>query len=131
MFETWNGLGYYVLGYAREQKTKEGIPDRLNVAVVVEREGTFTASAEVTVDAGMFAFPWSRNSPVVFVPGVAMGEQPKTSKFEELTDADWRKMILYEEEWENKFTEETLRSGTHTPVPGPAAQVAATTIAPD
>lgn len=113
-------------------KTKQGIPDRLNVAVVVEREGTFTASAEVSVHAGIFAFPWSRNSPVVFVPGVAMGEQPKTSKFEELTDADWREMIPYEEEWENKFTEETLGSGTHThtPVPGSAAQVAAMKTAP-
>lgn len=111
------------------RKTKHGIPDRLNVAVVVEREGTFTASVEVTVDTpivnGVFAFPWSKNSPAAFTPDVAMGEQPRTDKFDELTDADWRSMVPYEEEWENKFTEETLRSGSRTPVPESAGQAAA------
>jgi hypothetical protein len=96
------------------KKTKHGIPDRLNVAVIVEREGTFTASVEVTVDTpianGLFALPWSKNSPAAFVTGVVMGPQPKTMKFDELTDTDWRLMIPYEDEWENKFTEETLRS---------------------
>ena len=95
-------------------KTKHGIPDRLNVAVIVERESTFTASVEVTVDTpianGLFAFPWSKSSPAAFVPGVVMGAQPKTIRFDELTDADWRLMIPYEDEWENKFTEEALRS---------------------
>lgn len=115
------------------KKTKHGIPDRLNVAVVVEREGTFTASVEVTVDTpianSVFAFPWSKNSPVAFAPGVVMGAQPKTTKFDEMTDVDWRAMIPYEDEWENKFTEETLRSGERTPVPGPAGQVAAAPLA--
>jgi len=115
------------------KKTKHGIPDRLNVALVVEREGTFTANVEVTVDTpivnGVFAFPWSKNSPVAFTPSVAMGEQPRTDKFDELTDADWRTMIPYEEEWENKFTEETLRSGARAPVLRSAAQVAAAALA--
>jgi hypothetical protein len=114
-------------------KTKHGIPDRLNVAVIVEREGTFTASVEVTVDTpianGVFAFPWSKNSPVTFTPSVAMGVQPRTDKFDELTNEDWKTMIPYEEEWENKFTEETLRSGSRTPVPGSAAQVTAAALA--
>ena len=91
-------------------KTKHGIPDRLNVALIVEREGAFTASVEVNVDTpvanGIFAFPWAKNRPVAFVPGVVMGQQPKSTKFEELTDAEWRAMIPYEDEWENKFTEE-------------------------
>lgn len=115
------------------RKTKHGIPDRLNVAVVVEREGTFTASVEVTVDTpianGVFAFPWSKNRPVAFAPGVVMGQQPKTTKFDELTEADWRTMIPYEDEWENKFTEETLRSATQKPVEWPAGQVAAAALA--
>jgi hypothetical protein len=104
------------------KKTKQGIPDRLNVAVVVEREGTFTANVEVTVDTpvsnGIFAFPWSKHNPVSFSPGVAIGQQPRTEKFEELTEADWRAMVPYEDEWENKFTEETLRSATPLPVVG-------------
>lgn len=111
------------------KKTENCIPDRLNVAVVVEREGTFTTSVEVTIDTpiayGVFAFPWSKHSPVAFTPGVAMGEQPKTTKFDKLTEKDWRTMIPYEDEWENEFTEETLRSGPQPPVPEPASQVAA------
>ena len=106
----------------RENKrTKHGIPDRLNVAVVVERESAITAIVEVTVDtpvvSGVFGFPWSKNSPVAFVPGIVMGEQPKSDRFEVLTDDEWRALIPYDEEWENRFTEAVLRSGQATPVP--------------
>jgi hypothetical protein len=115
------------------KRTQHGIPDRLNVAVIVEREGPFTAHVEVTVDTpianGIFAFPWSKNKPVAFAPGVVIGEQPKTTKFDELTDADWRSMIPYEDEWENKFTEETLRIGMETPVAGSVGPVAAAALA--
>jgi hypothetical protein len=106
----------------RENKrTKHGIPDQLNVAVMVERESAFTASVEVTVDTpvanGVFGFPWSKNCPVAFVPGVVMGEQPKTDRFDVLTDDEWRALIPFDEEWESKFTEAVLRSGQATPVP--------------
>jgi len=51
-----------------------------------------------------------------------MGEQPRTNKFEELTTEEWKRMIPYEEEWENKFTEESMSrsisiaSGAQTPL---------------
>jgi hypothetical protein len=94
------------------RRTKKGIPDRLNVAVVVEREGPFVASVEVTVDTpvanGAFSHPWTKNNPAAFVPGVLMGAQPRTDKFEELTEEEWRRLIPFEDEWENKFTEAAL-----------------------
>ncbi|KAG0647998.1 Ankyrin repeat-rich membrane-spanning [Hyphodiscus hymeniophilus] len=110
------------------KRTKHGIPDRLNVAVVVEREGVFTASVEVSVDTpianGIFAFPWSKTSPVTFSPEVVTGKQPRTAKFDELTNSDWRSMIPYEDEWENKFSEETMRSAAPASIPGSAGRVA-------
>jgi hypothetical protein len=78
--------------------------------MIVERSGAFTASVEVTVDTpmanGPFAFPWSKNAPVLFVPGVVMGDQPRTAQFEDLSEAEWRAMIPYEEEWESRFVGE-------------------------
>ena len=94
------------------KRTKKGIPDRLNVAVVVEREGAFIASVEVTVDTpvsnGAFSHPWAKNRPAAFVPGILMGAQPRTNKFDELTEEEWRRLIPFEDEWENKFTEAAL-----------------------
>ena len=86
--------------------------------MIVERSGAFTASVEVTVDTpvanGPFAFPWSKNAPVLFVPGVVMGNQPRTAQFEELSEAEWRAMIPYEEEWESRIVGEArgLRNET-------------------
>ncbi|KAL5329760.1 hypothetical protein ACEPPN_003278 [Leptodophora sp. 'Broadleaf-Isolate-01'] len=94
----------------RENKrTKEGIPDRLNVAVLVEAYGPFSASVEVMVDTpfanGFLSSPWRKSDPAVFVPGVIMGSQPRTTTFDELTQEEWRAMIPFEEEWENKLTD--------------------------
>ena len=94
----------------RENKrTKEGIPDRLNVAVVVEATGPFVASVEVVVDTpfanGFLSSPWTKSDPAVFVPGVVMGSQPRTTDFDELTQDEWKAMIPFEEEWENKLTD--------------------------
>jgi hypothetical protein len=101
------------------RRTKKGIPDRLNVAVVVEREGAFIASVEVTVDTpvanGAFSHPWTKNNPAAFVPGVLMGAQPRTNRFDELTEEEWRRLIPFEDEWENKFTEAAL--GERMPIP--------------
>jgi hypothetical protein len=94
------------------RRTKKGIPDRLNVAVVVERDGPFVASVEVTVDTpvanGAFSHPWTKNNPAAFVPGVIMGAQPRTDRFDELTEEEWKALIPFEDEWENKFTEAAL-----------------------
>ncbi|KAH7354835.1 hypothetical protein BKA65DRAFT_497118 [Rhexocercosporidium sp. MPI-PUGE-AT-0058] len=94
----------------RENKrTKEGIPDRLNVAVLVEASGPFVASVEVVVDTpfanGFLSSPWRKSDPAVFSPGIIMGSQPRTTKFDELTREEWRAMIPHDEEWENKLTD--------------------------
>jgi hypothetical protein len=49
------------------------------------------------------------------VPGVVMGAQPRTDRFDELTDEEWKALIPFEDEWENKFTEAAL--GKKMPVP--------------
>ncbi len=89
--------------------TKEGIPDRLNVAVLVEASGPFVASVEVTVDTpfanGFLSSPWRKRNPAVFFPGVQMGTQPRTTKFDELMQEEWKALIPYEEEWENRLTD--------------------------
>jgi hypothetical protein len=94
------------------RRTKKGIPDRLNVAVVVERDGPFVASVEVTVDTpvanGAFSHPWTKNNPAAFMPGVIMGAQPRTDRFDKLTEEEWKALIPFEDEWENKFTEAVL-----------------------
>ncbi|KAF8846536.1 hypothetical protein BDZ45DRAFT_812252 [Acephala macrosclerotiorum] len=105
------------------KRTKDGIPDRLNVGIVVEREegGAFTASVDVVVDMpvlnGAFSSPWERR-PVAFVPGVEMGESIRTRRFEELTEGDWRRLVPFEE-WESVFVDESLnRMALRTLVPG-------------
>jgi len=101
------------------RRTKRGIPDRLNVAVVVEREGPFIATVEVAIDTpvanGAFSHPWTKNHPAAFVPGVLMGAQPRTNKFDELSEEEWRRLIPFEDEWENKFTEAAF--GEKMPIP--------------
>lgn len=86
------------------RKAKHGIPDRLNVGVIVSSRGPFQAIVEVTVDTplkdGLFGFPWSKDSPVPFYPGVPKGPNPQVNDFEEFTEEDWRAMIPYEEEWQ-------------------------------
>ncbi|KAE8440690.1 hypothetical protein EG329_006808 [Mollisiaceae sp. DMI_Dod_QoI] len=105
------------------KRTKEGMPDRLNVGVVVEREGAFTANVEVEVDTpvfnGAFSSPWEKRKPATFVPGVEMGEQLRTKKFEELSEEDWRDLVPFDEEWENIFVGERMNNTVvGTPVPG-------------
>ncbi|QSZ32592.1 hypothetical protein DSL72_002171 [Monilinia vaccinii-corymbosi] len=102
------------------KRTKQGIPDRLNVGVVVYREGMFSADVQVTVDTpvmdGIFGFPWSKERPVTFVPGVETGvDGVRTRKFEDLRDEDWKGLIPWDEEWGNLDTD---HSGIDTAPPG-------------
>ncbi|KAL3417616.1 hypothetical protein PVAG01_10626 [Phlyctema vagabunda] len=94
------------------KKSDHGIPDRLNVAVIVESEDPFQATVEITVDTplikGLFGFPWSKANPATFTPGVSVGDWGRTLKFEELDEEDWREIIPYEEEWKEKFTESVV-----------------------
>jgi hypothetical protein len=86
------------------RRAKYGIPDRLNVGVIVSAGGPFQGIVEVTVDTplkdGLFGFPWSKDSPVPFYPGVSKGPNPRAVDFDKLTEEDWRTMIPYEEEWQ-------------------------------
>jgi hypothetical protein len=90
------------------RKAKYGIPDRLNVGVIVDAGGPFQEIVEVTVDTplkdGLFGFPWSKDSPVPFYPGVPKGTDPPSKDFEKFTEEDWKAMIPYEEEFQVRCT---------------------------
>lgn len=92
------------------RKVKHGIPDRLNVGVIVSAHRPFQGIVEVTVDTplkdGLFGFPWSKDSPVPFYPGVSKGPSSQVYDFEKFTEEDWRAMIPYDEEWQNIFIDE-------------------------
>ena len=70
------------------------------------------ASVKITVDTpvanGAFCYPWTKNNPATFLPRVIMGVQPMTDRFDELIEEEWKALISFEDEWENKFTEMTL-----------------------
>ncbi|ATZ57968.1 hypothetical protein BCIN_15g04680 [Botrytis cinerea B05.10] len=91
----------------RENKrTKQGIPDRVDVGVVVCRdgEGSFQGEVKVEVDTpvmrGVWGWPWGRGNSVVFMPGVESGgERVRTRRFEELGERDWRGLVGWEGEW--------------------------------
>ncbi|KAF7915332.1 uncharacterized protein EAE98_011198 [Botrytis deweyae] len=99
---TWDAAYWDV----RENKlTKGGIPDRVDVGVVVCREGGgLMGEVRVEVDTpvmrGVWGWPWGRGSPVVFVEGVETGgERVRTRRFEELGAGDWRGLVGWEGEW--------------------------------
>ena len=87
-----------------ENGKQRGIPDRLNGAVIIESSGPFQAKAEVTVDTSikdnLFGAPWQKTHPVPFTPGITKETAPRTLKFEDLTESDWKEMIPYELEGE-------------------------------
>ncbi|KAN0120257.1 hypothetical protein V8E51_002465 [Hyaloscypha variabilis] len=113
-WSTKNGSDWDIVYWdvKENRKAKNGIPDRLNVGVIVSTGGPFHGIVEVTVDTplkdGLFGFPWSKDSPVPFYPGLPKGPNPQVSDFEKLTEEDWRSMIPYEEEWQNKFLDEAM-----------------------
>ncbi|KUJ11064.1 uncharacterized protein LY89DRAFT_739278 [Mollisia scopiformis] len=113
------------------KRTKEGIPDRLNVGVVVEREevGAFTASVDIEVDtpvlSGAFSSPWEKRRPAAFVPGVEMGKWKRTRRFEELSERDWRELVPFEEEWESVFVGERMNRSLEVPGAWPGGPHAA------
>lgn len=110
------------------KRSKEGIPDRLNIGVVVSRpeeegKGAFSATVDVVVDtpvwSGGLSSPWEKRRPAVFVPGVEVGEwREKSRRFEELSERDWRELVPFEGEWENVFVEERRDGGLTRTVPG-------------
>ncbi|KAF5868743.1 uncharacterized protein Bfra_012074 [Botrytis fragariae] len=99
---TWDSV-YWDL--KENKQTKGGIPDRVDVGVVVCRGGgAFQGEVRVEVDTpvmrGVWGWPWGRGRPVVFVEGVETGgERVRTRRFEELGTEDWRGLVGWEGEW--------------------------------
>jgi hypothetical protein len=105
-WSTKNGNNWDIVYWDSKEnrKAKHGIPDRLNVGIIVGSDGPFQGIVEVTVDTplkdGLFGFPWSKDDPVPFYPGVLKGLSPRVIEFDKLTEEDWKAMIPYEMEWQ-------------------------------
>jgi hypothetical protein len=77
-----------------------GIPDELNVAMVVEYENSFQADVKVTVNGPLqrilFGFPWPTDDPILFVsdgPDALIGLPLGVSRFETLSESDWMLLV--------------------------------------
>lgn len=91
-----------------------GIPDTLNVGIVVGYNGPFQATVEVSAKTGVgvpiFAPPWSKDDPLLFNTVTEKGTIP-TKEFDKLDDVDWMRLVPYVEEWKvgcPKITERNL-----------------------
>lgn len=81
-------------------KPSFGIPDEVNVAVLVEYEDGFQADVRMVVDVPLHrrlrGFPWPADDPIVFAPKgpeALIGEPLRTTQFETLSDAEWELLI--------------------------------------
>jgi hypothetical protein len=78
-----------------------GVPDEINVAVLVECEDDFQADVRITLDVPLYrrllrGFPWPADDPILFAPKRTeslIGEPLQTTQFETLSDADWDLLI--------------------------------------
>ena len=85
-------------------KVKYGIPNDLNVGVVVEYEGDFLANIAVEVSTPstpkLFGSLWGKDDPVYFFPPLSLGEPLRTKNFDQLTDSDWEYLVPYRQEFQ-------------------------------
>jgi len=76
-----------------------GIPDELNVAVIVGHDGDFQAEVNVTLDtpvmSGLYSNVWARDEPVLFVPPISKGDPLRSDRFDTFTEDDWRSIAPY------------------------------------
>lgn len=78
-----------------------GLPDEINVAVLVECEDDFQADVRLTLDLPLYrrllrGFPWPADDPILFTPKwneTLIGKPLRTTQFETLSDADWDLLI--------------------------------------
>ena len=86
------------------EKMGYGIPDIFNVGVVVSYNGPFQATVNVKATTAasipITCPPWSKDQPLLFDTRTVKGKKLSTTKFEELLEADWRKLVPHDEEWE-------------------------------
>lgn len=81
-------------------KPSFGIPDKFDLAVLVEYEDDFEADVRVTVDVPLHrklqGFPWPVDDPILFTSkskGSVIGRSFSNTQFEKLTDDDWGSLI--------------------------------------
>jgi hypothetical protein len=78
---------------------KSGIPDELNLAVVVEYDGDFQADVNIRVDTplmdGLYGHIWSKDDPLLFLPPLSKGDPLPTDQFDHLSEADWQALAPY------------------------------------
>ncbi|MBE7180030.1 MAG: hypothetical protein INR71_02285 [Terriglobus roseus] len=104
-----------VVWTAHETKTqKHGIPDELNLAVVVQHDGPFQAFVEaegkVAGNLALRAWPWDRRHPLLFDGVTQIGKPPARTEFDKLTAAEWRSLAPFTGEYENVVSLEAARS---------------------
>ncbi|KAF2104436.1 hypothetical protein NA57DRAFT_70641 [Rhizodiscina lignyota] len=104
-----------VIWTAHETKTqKHGIPDELNLAIVVEHDGDFQAFVEAegktALNITLRAWPWDRKSPLLFSPKTPLGKAPLKMEFDKLSAEDWRKLAPYVGEYQDIVTMERARA---------------------
>jgi hypothetical protein len=95
---------HQVLWTIREaEKTEYGIPDELNMGIVIGYMSPFQAIVEVSAKLGMglpvCAPPWSKDAPLLFNTTTMKGEPMRTREFDKLGDEDWKIIAPYVEEW--------------------------------
>ena len=79
----------------------KGIPDEFNFAILIQHSGgPFQATIETKVwtKAGvrLFGWPWPKPSPLIFKPGISLGNSLALRAFDDLEDTHWEKLATYE-----------------------------------
>lgn len=77
---------------------ESGIPEELSLTMIVTFEGAFQARVSVGTTAifDLLAYPWTKDDPVLFQPGVSYGPAMRasgTTDFATLTRAEWEKLV--------------------------------------
>ena len=85
-------------------KVDYGIPNELNVGVIIEYGSNFLAKVGIEISTPstpkLFGSLWAKDDPVLFFPPLSLGEPPRTMNFDQLTDADWGYLVPYRQEFQ-------------------------------
>lgn len=74
----------------------KGVPRELYAGVVVVHDGPIQAEVSTSVD-DRWAWPWTKDDPIVLNPGTIYGQVPETlpTMYEGLNDDDWKVLVPY------------------------------------
>lgn len=100
--KTWNKVGWVI---QENSSQKDGIPDELDIAMVVAYDHPFNAEVkvEVTTNHGitLFGWPWRADDPVFFdPPDPALNGPTPVTQFDQLTDEEWARMLCLHTQWQ-------------------------------